>query len=82
MPPDEELDDFETMVVESSRASTAAVIASRLSIIAPSSDSSASRLCGGIRPAGAAGRGGPTRLSGGRRLVSSSDWTNADPLAL
>ena len=34
----------------STRASTAAVIASRDSSIAPSSDSSASRLCGGTRP--------------------------------
>ena len=46
----------------STRASTAAVIASRESSIAPSSDSSASRLCGGIRPALRPGRTTSTRL--------------------
>src|SRR5205814_101776 len=46
---------------------TAAAMASLLSSMAPRSDSSASRLCGGTRPTP------PPR--GWRRLASSMDWT-------
>ena len=68
----------------SSRASTAAVIASRLSIIAPSSDSSASRLCGGIRPAAARTTVTARSLRPGDADLGrlSSDWTNLNPARL